>query len=180
MKKYIILIFILIISCCYISCNQRQQEIKKIIKTWNGKKIIFPPLTTKIMGRDTIIPDILNHKYKILTYIDTTGCTACRLKLFDWKLFINELNNLSTDVAIIFVIHSENYRDFEEIQKLNKFFYPVFYDYNAELDNLNHFPKDPDFQTFLLDQADKVLIIGNPIMNDAVRLLYEKIIKKDT
>ena len=52
------------------------------------EKIIFTPLNAKIMGEDTIIPHILDHKYKILTYIDTTGCTACRLKLFDWKLFI--------------------------------------------------------------------------------------------
>ena len=56
------------------------------------EKIIFTPLNAKIMGEDTIIPHILDHKYKILTYIDTTGCTACRLKLFDWKLFIKELN----------------------------------------------------------------------------------------
>ena len=54
------------------------------------------------MGKDTIIPNILDHKYKVLTYIDTTGCTACRLKLFDWKLFIKELNTFSEDIAFIF------------------------------------------------------------------------------
>ena len=142
------------------------------------EKIIFTPLNAKIMGEDTIIPHILDHKYKILTYIDTTGCTACRLKLFDWKLFIKELNTFSEDIAFLFVIHSKNYQEFEDIQKANKFIYPVFYDYNANLKNINNFPNDPNFQTFLLDQNNKVLIIGNPVTNNNIRQLYEYILKQ--
>ena len=45
------------------------KEAKDIIQTWNGKTIIFTPLNAKIMGKDTIIPNILDHKYKVLTYI---------------------------------------------------------------------------------------------------------------
>lgn len=179
MKNYIKIIFITILSLTSLSCNQHQREIRNIVKTWTGKKIVFPPLTTKILGKDTIIPDLLNHKYKVLTYIDTTGYTACRLKLFDWKLLIKEWKDLSKNVAIIFVIHSKNYEELEAIQKVNKFTYPIFYDYDAKLDSLNCFPKISDFQTFLLDQNDKVLLIGNPVTNDAIRLLYEETIKKD-
>ena len=148
MKYFIQIIFFIISFFNLLSCNTYQRRAKDIIQTWNGKTIIFTPLNAKIMGKDTIIPNILDHKYKVLTYIDTTGCTACRLKLFDWKLFIKELNTFSEDIAFLFVIHSKNYQEFEDIQKANKFIYPVFYDYNANLKNINNFPNDPNFQTF--------------------------------
>ena len=178
MKYFIQIIFFIISFFNLLSCNTYQRRAKDIIQTWNGKTIIFTPLNAKIMGEDTIIPNILDHKYKVLTYIDTTGCTACRLKLFDWKLFIKELNTFSEDIAFLFVIHSKNYQEFEDIQKANKFTYPVFYDYNANLKNINNFPNDPNFQTFLLDKNNKVLIIGNPVTNNNIRQLYEDILKQ--
>ena len=42
---------------------------------------------------------------------------------------------------------------------------------------LNHFPTEPAYQTFLLDEDDKVLAIGNPINNPKVKELYLKIIQ---
>ena len=113
-----------------------------------------------------------------MTYVDTTGCTACHLKLFDWKLFIKELNTFSEDIAFLFVIHSKNYQEFEDIQKANKFTYPVFYDYHANFKNITNYPPHPNFQTFLLDKNNKVLIIGNPVTNNNIRQLYEYILKQ--
>jgi len=48
----------------------------------------------------------------------------------------------------------------------------------ANLKNINNFPNDPNFQTFLLDQNNKVLIIGNPVTNNNIRQLYEYILKQ--
>lgn len=81
MKYFIQIIFFIISFFNLLSCNTYQRRAKDIIQTWNGKTIIFTPLNAKIMGKDTIIPNILDHKYKVLTYIDTTGCTACRFKI---------------------------------------------------------------------------------------------------
>ena len=39
---------------------------------------------------------------------------------------------------------------------------------------MNKFPQDITFQTFLLDQDNKVKVIGNPVHNLAVRDLYLK------
>lgn len=46
---------------------------------------------------------------------------------------------------------------------MNKFSYPIIYDYHGTLDSLNQFPKNRIFQTFLLDKDNKVILIGNPI-----------------
>ena len=53
----IILLYIFVL----ISCNTRRQALKKILKEWTNREIIFPNLETKYMGKDTILPNMLNH-----------------------------------------------------------------------------------------------------------------------
>lgn len=56
-----------------------------------------------------------------MTYIDTAGYTSCKLRLFDWRVFIKELQTLSPDMVVLFVLFSNDYNEFEGIQKKNKF-----------------------------------------------------------
>lgn len=41
---------------------------------------------------------------------------------------------------------------------------------------MNHFPSERAFQTFLLDRENKIIAIGNPILNPKVKELYLKIL----
>ena len=76
------------------------------------------------MGKDTILPNMLNHEFKILHYIDTIGCTNCHLQLFDWKLYMKELKSSSIDIALIFVVFTKNYEEFENNSKKQSLFLP--------------------------------------------------------
>jgi hypothetical protein len=51
---------------------------------------------------------------------------------------------------------------------------PVCIDFQDKLNKQNRFPADITFQTFLLDKDNKVVVIGNPVHNTAVRGLYLK------
>ena len=44
---------------------------------------------------------------------------------------MKELKSSSIDIALIFVVFTKNYEEFEIIQRNNHFFYPVIYDYNG-------------------------------------------------
>ena len=52
------------------------------------------------------------------------------------------------------------------------FTYPVCFDEKDELNQLNQFPSDMTFQTFLLDKGNKVVAMGNPVLNPKVKELY--------
>jgi hypothetical protein len=41
---------------------------------------------------------------------------------------------------------------------------------------LNNFPKEQDFRCFLLDKDNKVVMVGNPVLNPGIWELYKKII----
>ena len=53
-------------------------------------------------------------------------------------------------------------------------------DRNDSLEILNSFPKEIAFQTFLLDKDNKVLAIGNPVLNPKVKDLYLRIIRGES
>ncbi|MBU3853190.1 MAG: DUF1573 domain-containing protein, partial [Candidatus Paraprevotella stercoravium] len=64
--------------------------------------------------------------------------------------------------------------------RINRFDYPMNIDRNDSLEILNSFPKEIAFQTFLLDKDNKVLAIGNPVLNPKVKDLYLRILRGES
>ena len=153
-----------------------KQSVKlyKALKDKN-KEVIFPdPLLVKVQGRDTILPDFQERKYKILNYIDTSGCTECRMKLAEWQLLKQEIDSLGYDVDILFVAWVHNYDELEILQRANRCQLPFLYDPQGDMQKINQFPAEPAFQTFLLDSLNRVLLIGSPVENDKIWTLYQR------
>lgn len=168
--KHVFWLSILII----LSCNREEREIKDIIDKWQNRQIYFPEcVETKIYGRDTILPEWASNQYKILNYIDTNGCTPCRLKFFEWKMFLLEAQKMNLNISLLFVVYATDYRLLEIVQKENGFDYPIIYDRKDSINLLNNFPKNANYQTFLLDDQNKVILVGSPVRNDSMWELYK-------
>lgn len=168
---------------CFIftGCDNRKKQLTHLVEEWQGKEIRFPANPEmKLYGRDTLCPELFSREYKILNYIDTNGCTECRLKLFEWQLMKDEADSLNLDVSFIFVAWVKDYKHLESIQKINRFDTPILYDRHGQTDSLNHFPARPGFQTFLLDKDNRVVLIGSPVSNEALWQLYKKTIRGET
>ena len=105
--------------------------------------------------------------------MDSVGCMSCKLQLYKWKDFINRLQ----DVPVLFYMHPKKVDELQYILEKNFFDYPVCIDVNDSLNKLNHFPTEMEFQTFLLDKNNKVVAMGNPVLNPKVKELYLKIIQ---
>lgn len=160
------------------ACNNKKRQLTQLVEEWQGKEILFPNNPElKLYGRDTVCPELFSREYKILNFIDTNGCTECRLKLFDWQMLKEEIDSLNLDVSLVFVAWVKNYKQLEGIQKLNRFNTPLLYDRTGQADSLNHFPIVPGFQTFLLDKNNRVLLIGSPLGNETLWNLYKKTIR---
>lgn len=165
--------FIICFSILLFSCNTEKRKIESVVKEWIGKEIKFP-LSINSTKQDSLWGLIINKDIKVLTIVDSNSCTECRLKLYDWKKYIEETDSINTEIAFIFVVNTKNYSIVDTIKKKNNFNYPIFYDYNNKLEKLNRFPKNPNYQTFLLNKNNKVVLIGNPIGNTPMWKLYKK------
>lgn len=173
------LYFLLFIS--FYSCqNLKDKEFRNVIMEWSNKKIFLPDSLYMINNHEIVGTKIQKGKYTILSYIDSTGCTPCKLHLSKWKDFISEMQQVSMDsVFVMLIVNDGSFETVDYISTWDKFSHSIYVDVNDSLNNLNHFPMDERFQTFLLDKNNKVLAIGNPIHNPKVKELYMKIILGD-
>lgn len=159
------------------SCKEdKKDRIAHLVTEWQGKQIIFPQditFTRYITG--TVEQPIPNTPYKILVYVDSLGCVSCKLQLPKWKELMAYTDSISNQkVSCLFFFHVKDYKEIRYLLKRDGFDFPIFIDKDDQLNKLNKFPVDITFQTFLLDKDNKVVVIGNPIHNLAVKELYLK------
>ncbi len=181
MKSYITRSLIIIIcTCIHLSCQDKDRSnITRMVTEWQGKEIQFPTNSTfTIQGKDTVNVN-MNAEHKILVYVDSAGCTSCRLQLNKWKEFIVKVDSVAKEpVQFLFYLTPKSVKEARYITRRDDFTYPMCIDLKNEINSKNNFPKEDTFHTFLLDAKNKVQIIGNPIHNNAVRELYLNAISK--
>ncbi|MCZ2664423.1 DUF1573 domain-containing protein [Bacteroides fragilis] len=172
-------IFIFVYILLFVSCqNSDKSRIARMIDEWDGKEIIYlDDLVFTTMGEDTAKWFLKDSRYTIVTYADSIGCMGCKLKLPAWKDFISYLDSVSDHaVKVIFILHPRDEKEMAHLIKYNNFLYPVCLDTNDSFNKINKIPSNLAFQTFLLDNKNKVIAIGNPIHNPNVRTLYLNLI----
>lgn len=170
-------IVVTLIMCVWIlaSCQEsREEAMLRLVSEWNGKEIKFPSRSVfTIQGKDTVDFEFGNADYKVVTYIDSVGCTSCKLQLPRWKELVKEVDSLTGgSVPFLFYFHPKDMKELRYLTRRDGFEYPVCFDGKDELNRLNRFPADITFQTFLLDKDNKVVAMGNPVLNPKIRELY--------
>jgi hypothetical protein len=162
------------------SCkNSKRNEVEAIIKEWMGKEIQFPnDFQCNVSGKDTasvVCTGLTEAEYRILLYVDSTGCSSCRLKLFQWQQLIEEADSLfEGKLSFLLFFQPKNKKELSFLFMRDRLNYPVFIDMNNTVNQLNHFPEKTEYQCFLLDKNNKILMIGNPTLNPKIWELFKQ------
>ncbi len=172
--KYIYITFLTALFCaCYKPTDK--ELIQKAVEEWQGKHLELPRDMEDFLTGNTI--DLNDADFTILTYVDSTGCTGCKMKLPLWKEFLNSLDTVcDLDIRFLMIVNSSNIRELRYLLKRDSFDYPVYIDSNNNVAEFNSIPKEHILQTFLLDENEKVLAIGNPVYSSKIEKLYKNII----
>ena len=178
-KKTIFIVFLMAVGLAACKKDPKRAEAEKIVMEWMGKEIQFPEgYSCSILGKDTITSlcsNLLNKEYKVLLYVDSVGCTSCKLKLFQWNQLIEEADSLFKEkVSFLLFFHPKYKKELQFLFRRDQMDYPVFMDLEGKINQLNHFPEQESYQCFLLDKDNKVVMIGNPTLNPKVWDLYKE------
>lgn len=167
--------FVFCLCCLLSSCTHRgeREAIMSMVQEWQGKEIRFPKnVDYTIKATDTVHISSYNH-YKIVTYTDSAGCVACRMQLAIWADLATEIDSLTNcRVPILKYVCPRNITDLKYDLFRANYSYPVCIDVNDDFNKLNHFPDDDRFHCFLLDENNRVVLIGNPVQNPKIKDLY--------
>lgn len=171
----IILLMILVLAA---SCSDKLEKERKVLASLLGKEITLPgSLDYRI--QDIHIDYPMNHAdFKIVTYIDSNGCTACRMKLQEWDRYINSVMSLDdVDVAFLMILNTKKPDEISHVLAQYQFNHPVAVDSDNLFFTANTLLSENAYHTLLLDADNKVVAVGNPVMNPKVREVYDRIIK---
>ena len=171
---------LLLLFFYFCSCQESKEEaMSRLVKEWKGKEVKFPTRSVfTIQGKDTVDFEFANADYKVITYIDSIGCASCKLQLPRWKALMAEVDSLTdTNIPFLFYFHPKDMKDLRYLTRRDNFIYPICFDKDDELNQLNHFPSEIALQTFLLDKDNRVVALGNPVLNPRIKDLYLEVIK---
>ena len=170
---------LLLLFFYFCSCQESKEEaMSRLVKEWKGKEVKFPTRSVfTIQGKDTVDFEFANADYKVITYIDSVGCASCKLQLPRWKALMAEVDSLTdTNIPFLFYFHPKDMKDLRYLTRRDNFIYPICFDKEDELNQLNHFPSEIALQTFLLDKDNRVVALGNPVLNPRIKDLYLEVI----
>jgi hypothetical protein len=158
--------------------SKRRTDAEAIVREWTGKEIRFPELTGDTAR---VLDSLLTKEYKVLFYVDSTGCTSCRLNLGMWDFLIKESKEVldKHQIGFLFFFQSKNLQDIPALLHAESFKHPVFIDLQNRINTLNGFPVQSQYQSFLLDKDNKVLMIGNPADQPVIWDLYKTVIESE-
>lgn len=172
-----ILLSLLLYSC---SKTSETEQYAKLVEQWQGKEIIIPTDLKGLVQGVSIDYNINDCDYKILTYIDSIGCSTCKLNFAGWEQLMNEISlNQDLTVKLMLMINPTDASDIIKMATQYKFNYPIIIDETNLIDSLNNFSSGIKFQTLLLDEENKVMLIGDPLHNDKIKNLYRNLLDID-
>lgn len=176
MKLIIRVVLIMLIANSVLSCDNNTKKIKDKVNSMLSKSVIFPTNLKEYAIHDSIYTGSkITGNYKILTYFSPLLCTSCNLdRLIEWDLLKEEF----PEIPFIYILSYNSEEDEEdikstlhEIQFLQKVFLDKgnhFHEQNSYLDS------NPLFHTFMIDQDNKIILVGDPTTNDNVLQLYKR------
>lgn len=173
-RSFTYLVIISLVS----SCSKNHLQETELVENFIGQSITLPDGKKCQILEDPFVYEPDYSDYKVITFIDSTGCTSCNMKLALWKDAVDEFKGIDdVDVDFLMIIASKNRDEVTRLLKTSDFRHPVLIDSINEFTNLNFIPDKQEHRTFLLDAENKIVAIGNPAINPKIKDLYLRIME---
>lgn len=168
-----------IFSLCVTSCRSKsfEQNVQEHVKEWVGRVIEIPKGLTTVIGDQEFDLNSVNPRFKLLVAIKPSGCTSCQMQLREWDYFVAEMQNLCEDpddIELIYVVEDSLTTNVRNALASYDFRRPITLDPDRCLTAINKLPEANEFRTFLLNEENRVIAIGNPFLFPGIRALYLK------
>lgn len=147
-----------------VSC--KENNISKDVQDLIGKHISIP---SEISRENT---------FAIINYVDSTGCTSCKLHTEGWNMFIEKTKDCNSPIDIIFIVHPHVFSDVNEIINNNcTNQIKVICDTKNRWKDYNKLSQKEMLHTFLINKDNNIVMVGSPITNVEISDLMLKVMK---
>ena len=179
--KVSVFFFVCLMLVC--ACTGRKQQVADEIKVLQAKEIQIPS-KLPVMKRGEKVADFEGGNpmgLKLVVYADSVGCTACAINhIYTWSSLVDYAKGFSGRLKFYFIFSpmKREVRSTELLIANTNFDYPILIDTLGEFERLNpHLPKNQALHTFLLDENNRVILVGNPLRNKKIKEMFYKIVE---
>jgi hypothetical protein len=176
--------FLIVVCTIITACGSNKSKVKRIMEQMESAQIVIPYDKLDCWASDSIIEVSPWNKarLKLVHYVDSATCSTCYLHkvAIDETLFnIEALSN--NDFYNVFIISPDS----KAKKKLEADYFgklipqTIFVDSISVFMKLNpNIPPESMFHTFLLDEDNKVILVGNPMLNKQIETMMLSIVEE--
>ena len=173
------------ISCCLLcACNSQNKDLQEKVEKMQSKAINIPYDRMSCWASDSIkaISPWNKATLKLVHYVDSATCSTCYLQKAAINEFIRHMEKMpNNEFYNVFIINPGS--------RVNKRLETDFLDKRIPqtlfIDTANVFmevnpniPSESMYHTFLLDENNKVILVGNPITNEKIGDMLPSVVEK--
>jgi len=177
MRRITFFILIIGVLLCFVSACKNKHEKKLVVelRRFKEKTITLPDNMIAKSCDEQVPPDttLLCCPLKMVVYVNQDGCQRCKLwSLLPIYMFILE-NQYLVNFGVVIILNTSDMETAYNVLTEMRFCKTVFYDLNGTFEHLNpHLPANEQFHTFLLNEDNRIVLVGNPVQNEQLKKLY--------
>lgn len=168
------------IFCLLSACSNSKQRIEDDIKKLCSQRITIPyELFQEYKDNEKIETEKLTSPFKLIAYNDSNQCTTCAISHLDmWIPLLDSLASYEGKVEAAFIF-SPKREDRTYLTHRLRLPFPIYVDSSYAFCQRNtHIPVNPMMHTFLLNEKDSVILVGDPVRNERIKKMLFDILKK--
>ncbi len=180
MTRFFLLLFG--VAALLAGCDRSGQKQGKLVQRLVGREIRFSDKLLRSTERwlsDSLRGLAVGSGPKILVCVASEECNVCQMHVPEWNGYIRELNRWLGRTPVVFVVAEQAERAIGVLRSYHCEA-PVLVDPSGGFWIENELPTYSTFGTFLLDSANRVVLVGSPIGNPRLWELYKQQIEKLT
>ena len=137
-----------------------------------GNQEIILSLDEMLLYPEHLRDTVFCPKFKYVVYVDSMECSPCKIAhLGIWNYFRNELADNCAALYMIIATSRDMVHEIQEIHNQYRHRTPVYIDTLGvfERDNPQIASMTTEYHSFLLDENNRIVVVGDASMNHYVR-----------
>lgn len=167
-------------SLALISCTQGKRIEEQIIRM--SQRTILINTDSMLVCNVSVPPQNLldSCSLKMIVWADTSECSQCYVRQLElWKGYSKLESKNPTGIKFYYILETQGKQIADILNQIQS----TQLDHSIFIDTAQYFrrdnpniPKDVRFHSFLLNSDNKIILVGNPIKNSKVQILFNKIL----
>lgn len=174
-------LFIILLLFSFCGCKGRH-DFKSDLKSLQTRPIILPldSMQRYNNGSNDTLPGVKSLKF--IVFSDSIECVSCKLKrMYMWDSLMVKVEKGNIPIGFHFIFSPQK-EDMSMFNFTMETIPPAGFIYvdttNIFLRMNPHIPHNPIMHTFLLDEDNNVLLVGNPLENEKIEAMFWQIVEE--